>query len=58
MGSGSIRQTKGSEVTENNFIPGTPLSTGEQNSRKELATPKHEGAEVSEGRLKHSLERP
>ena len=57
MGSGSIRQTKGSEVTENNFIPGTPLSTGERNSR-ELGMPKHEGAEVSEGRLKHSLDRP
>lgn len=50
MARGSRRQTQGSGVTENNFIPGTPLSTGERNSG-ELGVPKHEGAAVSEGRL-------
>lgn len=50
MNRGNRRQRKGSEVTDNNFIPGTPLSTGERNSR-ELGMPKHEGAAVSEERL-------
>lgn len=50
MNRGNRRQRKGNEVTDNNFIPETPLSTGERNSR-ELGMPKHEGAAVSEERL-------
>lgn len=46
MDKSSIRKTKGSELIENNFMLGSRLSIEEQNSRKELAVPRHEGTAV------------